>query len=137
MRALIKCATITIVLIVVLGFFSGCSGSPSENAGKSVVQNMIKSQNQSDFIKLVSFRKTNGIREGNSYRMEYEVEIEFREDCMFDPYGSIYNASRIVNGGIYSAIVVRKKKGERIKKSDVMSFEKTERGWRGNDGSVY
>lgn len=126
----------SIIAILPALLLVACAGLPSETAGRRVVENAIRAQRQGELITLVSFTKTNAVREGNSYRMEYDVEIEFREDCLFSLYGSIYNALRD-NGGPHSADQVKKRKGERLRQSDVMTFEKTENGWRGGDGNIY
>jgi hypothetical protein len=122
-----------IVPILAALFWAGCSGAPSESAGKQVIEDKIQAHKKADLIKLVSFRKTNGSRDGNSYQMECEVEIEFLDNCRFvdsTPQG-YYVVRDNEPGKPQGSVVVQKRKGEKLQWREKLKFQKTEKGWRG------
>ena len=129
-----------ITLILVALFLAGCSGPPSESAGKQVVEKQIQDASKG-LMKLVSFRKTNATGGGSAYQMEYEVEVEFTEDAVvrtgllsagpFFAYRGL-DISKDITGTL-----LQRRKGEKAKHAGILVFEKTEKGWRGPDGNVY
>lgn len=116
----------------------GCSGPPSESAGKQIVEKQIQSQSNG-LIKLLSFRKTNAIDGGNAYRMEYEVEVEYLDEARVFQDPSLNGPFYAERGRVTSVLFMmeQRKKGENVKLSGSLGFEKTEKGWRGSDGAIY
>lgn len=128
---------------------SGCApGPPSENVGRETIERQIQTQSNGK-IKLVSFTKTNGKQHDDSYQLEYKAEIEFlatgawsRGSAMdsstsfgFSTEQVAANALAQFTGSIFGAMNVRQ--GQRETVTGVLRFEKTEKGWRGQDGQVY
>jgi len=119
-------------------FLVGCSGPPSESAGKQIVQKQIQEQSKG-LIQLVSFRKTNATGGDAAYSMEYEVEIEFLDTVRVfqDPNmnGPFYAEKGTMSASTF--MMQQRQKGERVKQSGTITFSKTEKGWRGPDGNIY
>jgi hypothetical protein len=122
-----------IVPILATLFLPGCSGPPSESVGKRIVESRIQ-QDSNGLIKLLGFRKTNATRDDRIYRMEYEAEIEYIDDAL--DFG-FFHAKKGDPVPSYSLYIQNRKKGERVKKSGTLTFEKTEKGWRGPDDKIY
>ena len=122
-------AILSILAVVLL---AGCSSRPSESTGRAVLQNAIATESKG-MIKLVSFRKTNGTGGGTYYHMEYEAQIEFSATGTWYPL-YLFTVGQVEPppplGHNVSA-------GHRETVQGSLSFEKTERGWRGQDGNVY
>jgi len=127
-----------IVPILTALFLAGCSGPPSESVGKQIVEKQIQEQSKG-LIKLVSFRKTNATGGDSAYQMEYEVEIEFADDVRVfrDAMmaGPFYAERGVVSPTLF--MMQQRRKGEKLKQTGTLGFEKTEKGWRGPDGVVY
>jgi hypothetical protein len=68
---------------------TGCSGKPSENDVKKILESEIQSQSKG-LIKLTTFQKTNGAMKKvpmtgeKFYEMDFTYEITFTDDCMWD-----------------------------------------------------
>ena len=138
--------TRNITLILVTLFLAGCSGPPSERAGRQILEKRIhEAQDESKgLIKLVSFRKTNATVHGSDYVMEYEVEIEFTDNVtvykdMMPFWASRGSPKELLDKRliVFSSPLIEKRKGEKRTCTGALRFEKTERGWRGEDGNVY
>jgi hypothetical protein len=130
--------------LIALVTIAGCSGTPTESDAQQTVQQRIQSQSNG-LIKLVSFRKTNGIAQEfggmRAYHMEYTAEIEFIDDCMWSAGGMMgwqgnFSAKRGQSQS-YSANFLDlsqgfrpAKKGERQSISGAFDYVKTENGWR-------
>ena len=123
---------IALTMVPLLPMLCGCGASlPTEDAAKDAIQQDITRRNSIDPnsvpIKVVSVHKTNGQRavenEVERYKMEYNVEIQFTEDCF-------YGGSMRANPNPVDPSWQRKKKGERAVESSYQMFEKTENGWR-------
>ena len=129
-------------------FLAGCSGSPSERAGRQIVEAKVRNESEG-LMKLVSFRKTNATDSGSQYNMEYEAEVVFTDDAtvhsseggvvyggaLMGPFWARRGSSKGLT--IPGQTLLDKKKGEKMKRSGILAFEKTEKGWRGPDGNVY
>ena len=107
-------------------------------------------QNQSNGkIKLVSFKKTNGMEDGNSYQLEYEAQIEFLAGPAFwnrgsaiDPLSFEFSNGQLGSGAtaqLLGAVVGANnvQQGQHLTVKGVFRFQKTERGWLGQDGELY
>ena len=130
--------------------FTGCSGGkPSEGAGKTMLGKHIQDESKGN-IKLVNFKKTNGQGDEHSYQMEYEAEIEFLANGSWLSNSGIAGSTAFVfssqqynnNGGISQLLgeingANSVQQGQRKKVKGVLQFQKTEKGWRGQDGQIY
>ncbi len=130
-----------IVPVLTALFLAGCSSQPSESTGQKIIEKSIQAQSNG-LIKLVSFRKTNATSpDRNHYLLEYEMEIEYLDNCWVDGMGlevtpPKFKASRLAPDR-FDFLALKKRKGEKEKMSGYLGFEKTEKGWRGDDGNVY
>ncbi len=134
--------------VLVAALLVGCSGPPSENTGRKVVERQIQTQSNGK-IKLVSFKKSNGMGDDHFYQLEYEAEIEFLADGAWargtpmDSSASFEFSTQAVGntptaqmmGAAFGAANVHRGQRETIKSA--LRFEKTENGWRGQDGQIY
>jgi len=113
---------LVITIAAVSAFVVACGSSyPSESAGRRYCE---KNCGTIDgYLKLKSFKKTNGIGDDRSYEMEYEIEVE----CL----------SVTITPGISEIGGVCKKVGQIFKESGRIRFQKTENGWRAPDGRIY
>lgn len=105
-------------------------GRPSEAEGKAALTKHISGD-----VKLVSFRKTNGLTDAGSgrYQMEYECEVEYTRDCRTNgPFSTYHGPAYPPPTGTFDipAPGVPVKKGSRVKINGEIWFEKTENGWR-------
>jgi hypothetical protein len=135
-------------LLLVAALLSGCSGPPSESAGQKLLEHRIAEQSHGN-IRLVRFTKTNATGNDQLYQMEFEAEVEFvangawsRGNAMdpvvhfdFSPEQVSGNAIAQLMGSIEGAANVRQGQHQTIR--SVLRFEKTESGWRGEDGNIY
>lgn len=121
---------------------AGCSGKPSENAGRQLIERRIAKQSNG-LIELVGFKKTNGAGDDNSYQMEFEATVRYTGNCLV---GSIEGGMetlpdfRAIPGTQPSAMqffMKGKTAGETETHTGSMHFQKTERGWQGPDGNLY
>lgn len=127
---------------------AGCTGAPSESSGRRLMEKRVADQSGSKIV-LVSFKKTNGMLDGNLYQMEYEAEVEFpssgswqRGSALdssvsfgFSPQPVPNNNLAQLMGGAMGAVNVRQGEHQAVK--GVLRFQKTEKGWMGEDGQVY
>jgi PBP1b-binding outer membrane lipoprotein LpoB len=144
-RAALICHILPILAAI---FLVGCSGPPSESMGRKMLEHKIQSQSNGK-INLASFKKTNGTGDNNFYQVEYEAEIEFLADgawvrgSSLDSSVSFEFSTQQVGGnwmaqsigGVTGATNV--KQGQHTTIKGVLKFERTEKGWRGEDGVVY
>lgn len=99
-------------------------------------------------IKLVDFKKTNAqdaeVLGVKLHAIEYQAEIEFLRDCYWGgPFGGLEQGFEVITGepGPFNAWMYMGKKkgrqGERETITETLRFQKTEKGWKGEDGKVY
>ena len=135
------------VCVALLFLLGGCSLKPTESDGQRAVQNQI-TQDSEGRITLTEFHKTNGqaaeVNGVKLYSLEFEAEIAFTEACRWllaDPVNRKYsfrtaaipqsNMNQIqtllghLNTGDGSAVA----KGQIVKITGTISFEKKEKGW--------
>lgn len=125
--------------------------APSAGDGEKLLRNKIQNEGKGN-IKLVSFSKTNGqMREVSGtqvYKLEYEGEIEFLADCYWGPFefGGTWSGNFHAVAGKRDAISAfhpqymgkqEVRKGQKTKVAGSVTFERTEKGWRGEDGKIY
>lgn len=118
---------------------AGCSSKPSESDAERIVKQWADEYGNG-FYEVVSVKKTDG-QEGEFlgvkiYRLEYEARLKFLKNCYFGHSSLMINPNApsskfyaSTEGGILGGI----KKvfaGQEITVKGMISFEKTERGWR-------
>jgi hypothetical protein len=101
----------------------GCSSSvPSEETGRQVFVNT------KTYARLEKFRKTNATENEvlgqKFYTMEYSADVTYLNDIK----------TRVGNALEFT---VRNKAGDKGTETGKLEFQKTEKGWRGEDGNVY
>lgn len=112
-------------LLVVL-LFACSSGFPSESTGRQVLENHYGKYPGA--YKVKSFTKTNGVEiPPNAYSLEFEAEIECLRDLKLEP-GDILIRDEYGLACVKAGI--QKLQGK-------IKFEKTEKGWRAEDGKIY
>ena len=109
----------------------GAAGIPTEADGQRVYENQLRGGSDmfatgvTDVpIRVTSFRKTDGQR-GNvsgvaTYTMYYEVALECRAAA-----------------SSYDVLSQCRRRGQRLSRTGTLTFHRSERGWRGEDGNVY
>ena len=129
-------------------FVAGCGVPLSQSTGQKMLENQIQNQSNGK-IKLLSFSKTNGKGDDAYYQVEYEAEIEFLANGAWESGGGMSSSptfgfsTQQLGGGataqLLGAVVGAQNvsQGQRTKVKGVLRFEKTEKGWRGQDGQVY
>jgi hypothetical protein len=115
------CVPIVITIAAVSALVLACGISyPSESAGRRYCE---QNETIEGYLKLKSFKKTNGIGDDRSYILEYEAEVECQT------VNTLHGTPRIIG--------VCKEVGQIFKKSGRIQFQKTENGWRAPDGKIY
>ena len=136
-------------MFFVAAIFTGCSGTPSESTGRKVIEKRIEDQNNYNSLHLVRFTKLNGVRNGITYQMEFEAELLFTDNGSWIRGSSVsptvqfgftsqqYSGSAMgqLMGSLEGAVKVRT--GEKQTFKSIITFTKTERGWRTEDGHIY
>jgi hypothetical protein len=134
--------------------FVGCgarSDTPSEPSVRAGFERELQ-EHGNGLIRLVRFTKTNGqageMMGVKFYQMEYEAEIEALGPCIWGQKTVGFSDRLVVwarpraedeRASWAEAFEGAKigKKGERAVIKRRLRFEKTERGWRGQDGQIY
>lgn len=128
-----------LLAVILLLTLLGCSSGPSSSAAEEFVREKINKESEGK-IKLVSFSKTNGQEAAPmgipSYKLHYEAEIEFLDDCR---WGTEDSSGWRGDFEVFPVGVVtlsyppfrEATKGSRTKVRGSVIFEKTEAGWRG------
>jgi hypothetical protein len=135
---------VKLLLAVSLFPLLGCSSGPSSSVAEEFLRERIKKESQ-ERIKLVGFSKTNGQEAAPmgvpSYKLDYEAEIEFLDDCRWGTKSdfdggwrgdfSVFPAEEGPGffGGLYAPFRPATK-GSRTKVTGAVIFQKTEAGWR-------
>lgn len=118
--------------LVIASLMAGCGGKPSESDAQSVFEDQLPK----DFCRLIRFTKTNAADSEEAgmerYTVEYEAEVEYLKDCMKDAMHRI-----VEDPGAAPIGCTRLKKGQRDTWRGLLTFGKTERGWKGTNGKIY
>jgi len=111
---------------------------PSESDGRAALEQKVQQQSKG-LIRLVSFRKTDGVARETMgmklYDLMYSAEIELTDDCFWGDGGRIgwqggFFAER-PTGGMSQIVEYAKsgKRGHREHVSATLGFQRTENGW--------
>lgn len=124
----------------------GCSGPPSEDVGRQVLSQRIARESNGK-ISLLRFTKTNATGNDNFYQLEYEAEIEFLETGIWTAGKNSSPAFEFSTGQMAQGSVMafmgnvtgasNVQQGQHTSVKGTLSFAKTERGWKGEDGNLY
>lgn len=121
---------------------SGSAGTPSERSARAIFESRHSESIQAGLMKIESFQKVNGrklnIDGGESYVLEYVVTVVY-------PKGVMPECVEVSKQGTYNPLCFVaqlrgasfKPVGHREKMPGDVTFENTERGWRGEDGKLY
>ena len=113
--------------------FVGCSMKPTDADAKRFIEQKIQT-NSNGLVKLIDFKKTNGIDkeiQGQKlYKMEWVATIEFSDDCLINTTSFV--AVRQPKGFEQFLHLDKKQaqKGTQIQIPGSTEFTKTENGWR-------
>ena len=121
MKKLLVLATIALMLLV-----AACQKAeapvPTETDGEQVWHNVLEHDHG---IELLSFKKMNGQLEGSHYLLYFEAQVKYLDNNIHDPVAAPGVGIRANRMGTV----------ETVKAS--YEFQKTESGWKGQDGHVY
>ncbi len=95
---------------------------PTERDGAQVWHDLLKNDHG---IELVSFKKTNGRLDGSHYLLDFEAQVRYLDNGIHDPAAAPGVGIRANRKGTVETV-----KGS-------YEFQKTENGWKGQDGNVY
>ena len=118
---LIRSRSLFVLFSIMASLFSACSSTPSESEGRKFIDDW---DQRIDLYTVKSFTKINGMGDEKTYTMEAEIE------CL----KSNYRPNTVVAGAFY---VVCQQKGQIVKGSGKIQFEKTENGWRPLPGTSF
>jgi hypothetical protein len=115
------------LLLVVL---CGCGASwPTERDVDTYIRQEIEKDHKP--VNLVSLHKTNGQKSVDrgvrNYKLEFEGEIVFTEDCYW-AFGLSFEKSFVHHGDLVST--EQTKKGDRARIQGTVKYEETDNGWR-------
>jgi hypothetical protein len=149
---------LSVVVVLLLWYFLAHSSfslgslslksTPSEAQAQSLLQKEIQSQSNGN-IRLVSLKKINGVPDGNFYKLEYQLVIEFLATGAWTKGGDIssetsyrFSTSRVRDSSMGQILAdidgtknVSRGQKETVKGS--ILFEKTENGWRKFDPDAH
>lgn len=121
---------------------SGSAGTPSESSARAVFEGMHSQSIQAGMLKLESFQKVNGQKlntgGAESYKLEYVVTVVYPKGVM--PFCVEVTKQGSYNQECFLAQLLGttfKSVGHREQMTGHITFEITERGWRGQDGKFY
>jgi hypothetical protein len=116
----------------------GCSpaSGPSTSEAKRALENHIQAESEG-LIKLLDFRKIDGqareIRGAQCYHLEFEVQIEFAQDCTYPGGGPSFTpffAMKPRQPAFPQDARYLRRKGQRQQIKGSIELERTENGWR-------
>jgi len=118
----------TVLPAVVIGMLllTACQNAempvPTEQDGAQVWHDLLKKDHG---IELVSFKKTNGHLDGSHYLLDFEAQVRYLDNGIHDPAAAPGVGIRANRKGTVETV-----KGS-------YEFQKTENGWKGQDGNIY
>jgi len=139
-----KSAVKYIALALPLLLLTACSSTPSASDAESVLRHKISKQSEG-LIELVKFTKKNSqdaeVMGVKLHSIEFEAEIRFLEKCYWgSPLEQSFEVQRGEPGPFNMWMYMGKRKAEKGQRETItgtLRFEKTEKGWRGEDGEIY
>lgn len=121
MKNFVLFPTIALVLVVV-----ACQKAeapvPTEKDGEQVWHNLLKNDHG---IELLSFKKLNGQLEGSHYLLYFEAQVRYLDNNIHDPVAAAGVGIRANRMGTVDTVKAS------------YEFQKTEKGWQGQDGHMY
>lgn len=124
------------LILLFVFLLSACSSYPSEVNVKEAIENSYK-----NLVKVVSFKKINaqkgelaGIK---FYEMEYSAVIEYLDDVVVTRAMGKTMEIRKGKRNPYMILEREVKKGTQEKIKGKLTFESTEKGWKGEDNRIY
>ena len=130
------------IFLLFMFTFWGCSKSSKAPDGRKSIESIITEQSNGS-IELIKFEKTNGVKSTfgkEYYELEYSALIEFQAECWqvdgyadFVVFNSEKKARRSLIATDFGRVPKHYNKGDQITTTGVMTFEKTENGWRLTD----
>jgi len=125
-----------VIVFLIAVSLTACSGPPSESDGRTALNQKIETESEG-LIRLVSFKKTNGVTSEGGYQLEYTAEIEFLDDCIWSGgYKGTFLATRGRPASAMDREMLRydakeaAEKGKHQQVSNKLIFQRTENGWR-------
>jgi hypothetical protein len=129
-----------LAVVVLPVAIAACSGSsvPTEANARTVFENQLGKVLKDGTVRIIYFRKVNG-QSGDKagirfYILDYKAEIEYpngqNTQCFTKSAGWECAQMNVFH-------VKAHQKGEKIKRHGEITFEKTEKGWMGQDGNIY
>ena len=109
-------------MLVVASCQKAAVAVPTEQDGAQVWHDLLKNDHG---IELVSFRKTDGRLEGSHYLLDFEAQVRYLDNGIHDPAAAPGVGIRANRKGTMETV-----KG-------YYEFQKTDSGWKGQDGRVY
>ena len=121
---------------------SGSAGTPSERSARAIFESRHSESIQTGLMEIESFQKVNGqklnIAGAEGYKLEFVVTVVYPKGVM--PECVEVNKQGSYNQQCYAAQLRGasfKSVGHREKMAGHVTFQNTERGWRGEDGKLY
>lgn len=115
-----------------------CASKPSESDAQKVAENLIKKNNSTDLIELVSMKKSNAeemeFMGMKGYKIIYSAEIKTKQKCRWFE-NNPFSAGR-TDGTLFGSWS-NVRQGETKTFAGEFDFTKTENGWQGPDGQFY
>lgn len=137
----------SILFMVIL--LAACSeGIPSESNARSVFENEHSENIKNGFLKIDAFSKTNGQKMNidggvEAYKIEYTANVTYPKgilpECIVNgfnwPPEIFYKCQNAFE--TQDSYKVFKQPGQKEIIRGELLFEKTEKGWKGEDGNIY
>lgn len=125
-----------VILLVVYNL--ACAPSlPSQSDAQRVLQN-IAQKKMAGIYSVRRVTKTNATATEGKYVLEFEAEIECQKvNALPPPRPGEFRGGGLLSQGIPELNVTCSNVGEIQHFKGQMTFQKTENGWRGEDGEVY
>jgi hypothetical protein len=117
-----------VAIFLFIFFLLGCSSRPSEEAAKKYLLSLPESCK--DCIKIVSFKKTNGIKDGIRYQFFFDAEIIFLKDAQSMGLAEKrFENLTPSDKNFVNFLMTSYKKGEHYRLDGIIHFIESEKGW--------
>lgn len=136
-RLVLVLLVIGLVATVVFIRYGKVIGKPSEADCRTVTENRISQANLAQMVEIVSFKKshsyTTDFMGATFYVVSFEIEVRYLNEVTKQVY--LPNISQVASSN--SLAIPSAPKGSLRRMSSEMTFWKTDKGWRGQDGKFY